>query len=99
MDGHPLEREAIALRYERGVLGASAAPRVVAKGGGWLAERIVALAAEHGVPIREDRDLVALLSAVELGDEIPPEMYAVVAELIAWLYRCNGDLGRLHEAP
>jgi flagellar biosynthesis protein len=80
--------EAVALRYERG----SAAPRVVAKGAGRLAESIVALAAEHGVPIREDRDLVALLSAVELGDEIPPEMYAVVAELLAWLHRCNGEL-------
>jgi flagellar biosynthesis protein len=94
MDLRHERNEAIALRYERSVPGASAAPRIVAKGGGWLAERIVALASEHGVPIREDRDLVALLSAVELGDEIPPQMYAVVAELLAWLYRCNGELGQ-----
>jgi flagellar biosynthesis protein len=82
--------EAVALSHDRA---GRSAPRVVAKGGGWLAERIVAIAAEHGVPVREDRDLLALLSAVELGDDIPPEMYAVVAELLAWLYRCNQAIG------
>jgi flagellar biosynthesis protein len=69
-------------------------PRVLARGRGWLADKILELAREHGVPVREDPDLVAMLSAVEVGDEISPSMYAAVAELLAWLYRCNQELAR-----
>jgi flagellar biosynthesis protein len=88
-------RDAIALRYERPAPSEhGSVPRVVAKGHAWLAERIVALAREHGVPVREDRDLVAMLSACELGVEIAPQTYAAVAELLAWLYRCNQELAR-----
>jgi flagellar biosynthesis protein len=92
-DPNAEEPKAIALRYDRSPTPDSAAvPRVLAKGRGWMAERILALAREHGVPVREDRDLVAMLSAVEIGDEISPAMYAAVAELLAWLYRCNQEL-------
>jgi flagellar biosynthesis protein len=80
--------EAVALRHGRGSRDAepSSAPRVVAKGRGVLAERILELAREHDVPVRSDRDLVELLSACELGDEIPVEVWTAVAELLAWLW-------------
>ena len=77
---------AIALGYEPGV---DAAPVVLAKGRGRTAERILAAAREADVPVRTDRDLVELLSAVELGDAVPPELYVAVAELLAFIYRVN----------
>ena len=84
------ERRAVAVRYERG---ADAAPNLVAKGAGLLAERILELAREHGIPVREDADLVRLLSLSEVGDEIPTEVYGAVAEILAMLYALNGELG------
>ena len=80
---------AVALRYARAE---DRAPRVVAKGTGHLAERILEVAREHGVPVREDADLVKLLSLCEVGDEIPVTVYAAVAELIALLYRVNAEM-------
>ena len=85
--GRPL---AVALRHERG---GEAAPRVAAKGSGELALRILALAREHDVPVREDPDLLELLAACDLGEEIPGELYRAVAELLALLYRLNGANG------
>ncbi|MEM7306697.1 MAG: EscU/YscU/HrcU family type III secretion system export apparatus switch protein [Planctomycetota bacterium] len=82
--------EAVALRYDPQ---ARDAPDVVAKGRGEVAERILALADEHGVPVRRDTDLLQLLSVCDVGDEIPAELYAAVAELLAYLYRLNGELG------
>jgi flagellar biosynthesis protein len=80
---------AVALRYQPAQEGA---PRVVAKGGGDLAERILALAREHGIPVREDGDLLGLLSACEVGDEVPLELYTAVAEVLVHLYRLNEEL-------
>ena len=65
------------------------APRVVAKGQGDLAERIIALARKHGIPLHEDRDLVQLLGLLELDTEIPPSLYKALAEVLAHLYRAN----------
>lgn len=79
---------AVALRYDRDGAGA---PEVVAKGRGEVAEAILAAAHRHGVPVREDGDLLELLSACDLGDEIPVELFEVVAELLSFLYRLNGD--------
>jgi flagellar biosynthesis protein len=78
----------VALRYQRpaGAAAAGGVPEVVARGRGAVAERILALAREHGVPVREDRDLVELLSACELGDEVPVEVWSAVAEVLAWVY-------------
>ena len=80
---------AIALDYERGAEGA---PRVVASGKGEMAKRILDVARAEGIPVREDADLVELLGAVDLGDEIPIELYGVVAELLSCLYRANSEL-------
>ena len=76
-------REAIALAYSQ----TDAAPRVVAKGKGLIAEQIIARAKEHGVYVHESPELVALLTQVNLDEHIPTELYMAVAELLAWLYR------------
>lgn len=82
---------AVALRYSRSEGTAGAAPQVVAKGRGEVAGRILDLAHEHGVPVREDADLVELLSHCEMGDEIPVDVYGAVAQLLTWLYRLEVD--------
>ncbi|MEW6583167.1 MAG: EscU/YscU/HrcU family type III secretion system export apparatus switch protein, partial [Actinomycetota bacterium] len=81
-------RAAVALRY-RG--GEDVAPRVAASGRGVVADRIVELAREHGLPVREDPDLAAALAVLDLGAAIPVELYGVIAEVLAWAYRVNGD--------
>lgn len=85
MSARPPPSTAVALRYD-----GAGAPRVTAKGRGEAAERILTLAREHRIPIREDPDLAALLSTVELGDEVPPALYRAVAEVIAFAYRLAG---------
>lgn len=74
---------AIALTYAAG----DAAPRVVAKGRGLIAEEIIRRAREHGVYVHESPELVTLLMQVDIDDRIPPALYVAVAELLAWLYR------------
>lgn len=86
--GQPKPRAAVALRYRSDE---DAAPRVAAGGRGSVAERIIELAREHDLPIREDPDLAAALSALDLGATIPVELYGVIAEVLAWAYRVNGD--------
>ena len=76
-------REAIALAYRQ----TDAAPRVVAKGRGLVAEQIIARAREHGVYVHESAELVSLLLQVDLDQRIPPQLYIAVAELLAWIYR------------
>jgi flagellar biosynthesis protein len=87
---------AVALRYRRGEM---PAPRVTAKGEGELARQILAQARAHGVPVREDPDLLELLGACELGAEIPSELYQAVAEVLAFLYRLNGRVAGAPEPP
>jgi len=74
---------AVALAYREG----QAAPRVVAKGRGLIAEEIVRRAKEAGIYVHESSELVSLLMQVNLDDRIPPQLYVAVAELLAWLYR------------
>lgn len=81
--------KAVALRYDAEA--PDGAPEVVATGRGEVAERILEVAKEAGVPIHSDGDLLSLLAAVELGDEIPVEVYAVVAELISFLWALNEE--------
>ena len=86
-------RAAAALRYDP-ESGPESAPRLVAKGRGELAERLLDIARENGVPVRHDPDLMQMLSAVRLGEEIPEDVYDAVAQLIGFLYRLNEDVGR-----
>ncbi|MCU7906450.1 MAG: EscU/YscU/HrcU family type III secretion system export apparatus switch protein [Candidatus Thiodiazotropha sp. (ex Epidulcina cf. delphinae)] len=76
---------AIALKYD-----GENAPRLTAKGRGELADRILALANKHAVPLHEDVELAALLSQIPLGDEIPEALYRAVAEVIAFAFLISG---------
>lgn len=74
---------AVALAYAPG----DAAPRVVARGKGLIAEEIINRAKSHGVYVHESPELVTLLLQVDLDEHIPPQLYVAIAELLAWLYR------------
>ena len=78
--------KAIALNYKEKK---DLAPKVTAKGRGLIARKIIEIAQEHGVPIYEDPDLAAILMGVELGRQIPPELYRAVAEVLAFVYRMD----------
>jgi len=65
------------------------APRVTARGRGLMAEKIIELAKKHGVLIKEDPALVQILSRLDIDEEIPPELYKVVAEILAFVYSVN----------
>lgn len=81
-DGTP---RAIALEYD----GANA-PKVSASAEGALAKQIIELAREHGVPLMENPELVALLAQLDPGEEIPETLYLCVAQIIAFAYRLRG---------
>jgi flagellar biosynthesis protein len=80
----PERPEAVALRYRPD---RDRAPRVTAKGSGTMAERILEVARRHEIPIREDKNLIQVLSQLDPDQEIPPELYFVVAEILAFVYR------------
>ncbi len=83
----PPHRRAAALAYEATDASAGAAPRVIAKGQGLIADEIIERARAAGVPIHESRELVALLMQLDLDTQIPPALYVAVAEVLAWVYR------------
>ena len=78
---------AVALHYDR-----KGAPRVVAKGRGTLGAKIVELARAHDIPIEENEVLAGALSNVELGEEIPAELYKAVAEVLVFVLRLSGRI-------
>jgi flagellar biosynthesis protein len=86
MDKSP---RAVALKYTQKK---DSAPRVVAKGRGEIAEKIIEVAKEHNVPVYEDKNLTQILEALDLETEIPAELYRAVAEVLAFIYRLNGKL-------
>jgi flagellar biosynthesis protein len=77
-----IQNQAVALRY----LAGDFAPKVIAKGRGFVAEEIIKYAKEHGVFIHESEDLVSLLMQVDFDRHIPVELYRTIAEILAWLY-------------
>lgn len=77
-------KKAAALRYTPQK---DAAPKVVAKGSGAIAEKILQIAKEHNIPLKDDPQLVEVLSALDLYQEIPPELYRAVAEILAFIYK------------
>ncbi len=79
-------KKAVALLYDRKKSGA---PIVKASGQGELAQKILEVAQEAGIPIQEDPDLVEILGKVPIGDEIPVELYQAVAEILAFVYKVN----------
>lgn len=81
--------KAVALKYE---IDKDAAPRIVAKGNDFIAEKIIETARAHNVPLYEDKNLVQVLEAFDLDTQIPPELYRAVAEVLAFIYRLNGKM-------
>lgn len=84
----PPER-AVALEYDMETDGA---PRVVAKGHGPVAERIIEVALKNGVMVRRDADLVAILDALDIDAQIPLEAFTAVAEILSYVYQANGRM-------
>lgn len=89
MSGQPRKQVAVALEYDF-----KGAPRVTAKGRGAVAENILALAREHGVTVEENPVLAEALSQIELDQEIPEALYRAVAEVLTFVLRARGELGR-----
>jgi len=85
MRGEARDQVAVALHYDK-----KGAPRVVAKGRGSVGEKIIEVAKAHDIPIEENEVLAGALSKVELGDEIPPELYKAVAEVLVFVLRMSG---------
>lgn len=91
-DGRPT---AVAISYDS----QDAAPRVVAKGYGSLAETIIRTAKEHDLYVHESPELVGLLMQVDLDSHIPPQLYLAIAELLAWLYALEGKSDNKLQLP
>ncbi len=81
------KKKAVALKYEHG----SIAPEVIAKGVGTVAEKIIEKGAENETPIYEDKALVEELTKIDIGENIPPELYEVVAKILIFI----GDLDKM----
>ena len=91
MKQNQIKNLAISLKYSGG---SNHAPKVTAKGQGWVAEKIIAMAEQQNIPIKKDKDLVALLEKVDVGREIPESLYKLVAELLAWVYQVNNEYSK-----
>lgn len=77
-------KKAVALKYDMDV---DNAPRVIASGEGKIAEKILQKAKEENIPVKKDQDLVEILAHLNIGDEIPPELYKVIAEILSFIYQ------------
>lgn len=82
----PPRKKAVALRYDAQQ---DRAPKVVAKGSGILAEKIIEVAKENGIHIQEDPELTALLAKLDIDTDIPEQLYKAVAEILAFVYRLD----------
>ena len=94
MKNKKTKTSAVSIQYNRG---GDRVPKVTAKGQGWVAEKIIAMAQEQNIPIKKDKDLMELLEKIDVGQEIPEELYKIVAELLAWVYDLNKEYsGKRH---
>lgn len=97
-DNERLNQKAVALKYD----GADIAPIIVATGLGYMAEKIVQTAIEQDVPVYEDTSLATLLSRLELGEEIPQELYQLVVDIYVYFLKFSfdkNDKGKKQEEP
>ena len=81
MDSIDKDRSAIALEYETGDI----APKVIASGKGYVAEKILEKATEYDIPVHKDEKLAKSLEQIEIGEYIPQELYQVVAEVLVYV--------------
>ncbi|MGE8204098.1 EscU/YscU/HrcU family type III secretion system export apparatus switch protein [Heyndrickxia sp. NPDC080065] len=70
------------------------APKVIAKGKGVIAENIIKKAKDKDIPIQEDRNLIELLGELQINETIPEELYEAVAEVFAFVYRLDENIGK-----
>lgn len=85
-------KQAIALTYQKSN---NAAPKVVAKGTGFMAEKIMSTAKQNSVPVYQNKTLASMLMAVELDREIPPELFQAVAEVLAYIYYIDKKMNKI----
>ena len=90
MNADDMLAEVAALGYDSG---ADAAPKLVARGKGHTAAKILELAREFDIPVRRDPTLVSILGALDVGAEIPADLYGVIAEVLAWAYGADKAAG------
>ncbi|MFH1077612.1 MAG: EscU/YscU/HrcU family type III secretion system export apparatus switch protein [Pseudomonadota bacterium] len=84
-------KKAVALRYDPNE---DRAPKITAKGEGLIAERIIELARQYDIPVKDDPDLIEVLSNLDIKQEIPTDIYIAVAELLAFVYSLNKRRGK-----
>lgn len=82
-------KTAVAINYDKSAM---AAPKLVAKGSGIIAERLITIARQNGVPVIEDKVLVETLDQLSINQQIPSELYQVVAEILVSVYRADEKL-------
>ena len=87
-------QKVVALKYDQKK---QSAPRVLAKGQGSMADKILALAKEKGIPLYHDPELVEILAQLDIGLEIQPELYQAVAEVLIFIYKANQK--KMKQAP
>ena len=93
----PADKTAVAIRYDKD---REQAPRIIAKGKGFLAQQIIDAAKAYGVPVYQNQSVASLLMAVELDQEIPPDLYQAVANVLAYVYKLDSSvIGRSRERP
>lgn len=95
VDGPPMDQSAIALEYEAG----DVAPKVIASGRGYLAEKIIDKAEEYDIPVHRDEKLAGSLEKLEIGEYIPRELYQVVAEVLVYVDAMDKIKGKVMDTP
>lgn len=90
------KQQAIALKWDPYL---DTAPKMAAKGSGFLADEIIRLAHENGIPIRKDHDLVQIFSLLDIGESIPPEVHTAIAEILAFIYWSNQQYTEVFDQP
>ena len=89
-------QQAVALKYDTEK---DRAPKVAAKGRGYVAENILAAARQNTIPVYQNKSLVNMLMALEIDREIPPELYRTIAEVMAYVYRIDKKAGPKKNLP
>lgn len=87
-------RQVVALKWKPGI---ETLPKVAAKGSDRLADEIIRIAKANDIPIREDRDLVQILSLLDIGEAIPPQVHTAIAEILAFIYWSNQQYTEIFE--
>ncbi len=86
------KKAAVAINYNKEK---DIAPKIIAKGKGVLADKIIEIAKKNNIPLYEDPDLIEILSKLDLGQEIPPELYKIIAEVLIYIYKSNNKKNKI----